>query len=96
MSFWRIVVRSIAVVFLLMTAAEVFGCELLSSPSCELSSPLSESRQGGKSPGDECFCCCHHVVLGPPLITLAQLEPTESVAPSVLDSAFDFFTPAID
>ena len=96
MSMFPILMRSIAVVFLLMTAAEVFGCELLASPDCELSNPLGDSRQGGNPSGDECFCCCHHIVLGPPPVTFAQFEPIESVAPSVPDSAFDFFAPAID
>ena len=96
MSLRRTVVRSMAVVFLLMTAAEVFGCELLSSPSCELSSPAGDSGQSGHRSGDECFCCCHHIVLGQSPIVLTALEPVELLVPAFPDSAFEFFTPSID
>ncbi len=96
MSIWPTIVRSIALVFLLMTAAEVFGCELLSSPSCELSNPLGDSGRGGNPSGDECFCCCHHIVLGPPPISLAPLGPVALVVPTVTDSVLHLFIPAID
>jgi hypothetical protein len=89
-------VRAVAVVFLLMTATEIFGCELLGSPACELSSSPTDSQQGGNPSGDECMCCCHHVVPGPGPMALAPLELVALVVPTVLDFALEFFTPAID
>lgn len=83
--------RSIALIFLLMAAVEVFGCELLASPGCELSSPLS-----GNSSSDECFCCCHHIVPGTVPVTLAPLETIDLVVPVVIDSTHDLYSPAID
>ena len=96
MSIWPTIVRSIAVVFLLMTAAEIFGCELLSSPSCELTNPFGDSGRGGNPSGDECFCCCHHIVPVPPPISLTPHGPVALVVPTVADSVFQLFVPAID
>ena len=93
---WRALTRSIAVIFLLMTAAEVFGCELLSSPSCELSNLAGDSGRNGNLSGDDCLCCCHHVVSGPPPIALAPLESVEVVSPTVTDSILEVFSPAIE
>jgi len=89
-------VRTIAVVFLLMTAVEIFGCELLSSPDCELSTPANDAGQDGNRSADECFCCCNHVAPGPPPIALTRLESIELVVLTVPESSFEFFTPTID
>jgi hypothetical protein len=73
------IVRFVAVFFLLMTAAEVFGCDLLPSPACELSSPTGSSSSAPASSQDECFCCCHHVEFGVLHTTLTPFETVEAV-----------------
>ena len=91
------IVRFIAVFFLLMTAVEVFGCDLLPSPACELSSPIGNSS--GPAPNssqDECFCCCHHVVFNVPLVTLVQLESIESAVPPEPTSVLTIYAADID
>lgn len=90
------IVRFIAVFFLLMTAAEVFGCDLLPSPACELSSPLDGSGPSPTSSQDECFCCCHHVTFGVPPVTLATLESVEVVVPSAQTSVLSVYVADID
>ena len=91
---WRSVVRAVAVLFLLMVAVEVFACDLLPSPSCELSNPVGDSGQNPSS--DECFCCCHHVVAANPPVTLAPAESVETVVPTVESAVLESHSPAID
>lgn len=89
-------VRFVAVLFLLMAAVEVFGCDLLPSPACELSGPIGNPGSAPGSSQDECFCCCHHVVFGPPVVTFAQLESVEAIVPLVRTLVLTVYSPAID
>ncbi len=90
------VVRFIAILFLLMAAIEVLGCDLLPSPACELSGPIGGPGTTPGSSQDECFCCCHHVVFGPPVIAFAQFDSVEAIIPQVRTLVRRVFIPAID
>ncbi len=73
--------RFAAVFLLLLTGAEVFGCEILFPNGCESDRPATSQ---GAATEDCCLCCCAHIVVVQP-IQLAQRETTVAVwtAPDV-------------
>ena len=79
---WSVVVRVMAVFLLLLTGAELFACELISPANCELAG--SANGDGGSKSGDDCLCCCTHVVIERPVVfipvELVSFEPGESPA----------------
>lgn len=64
------VFRIAAVIILLLSGVELIACEVVSPPACEIS-----GAPGGQSTGsgDDCLCCCFHIVVRTPLV----FEPTE-------------------
>ncbi|MEX2264471.1 MAG: hypothetical protein WD696_21130 [Bryobacteraceae bacterium] len=75
--------RLASVAILLLVGVELFACEMVSPDTCEILG-TSESRPSGQSsPGDDCLCCCYHVIVVPP-VTLALAEIV-SPAPEVFE-----------
>ena len=68
--------RSAAAVILLIAAFEVFGCVLCSADTCELQGTLTHQSHQAESSGDDCLCCCGHLLVG----TAVQIEPFMLVA----------------
>lgn len=91
---WRSIVRAVAVLFLLMSATEVFACDLLPSPSCELGIPAGDSD--ATQSNDDCFCCCHHVVAANRPVTLTPCESVEIIVATVTNPVLESYSPAID
>jgi hypothetical protein len=62
--------RIAAVIILLLTGVELVACEVFSHAACEFSgAPSGHSTHSG----DDCLCCCFHIVVEAPLV----FEPTE-------------------
>jgi hypothetical protein len=68
---WRIVRSFVAVLFLLLAAAEIFACNANASPACLFSTHTSHDSDDSCG-ADGCLCCCAHIVV---------VAPTGSVAP---------------
>src|SRR5215469_6224222 len=72
MAGWSTMRRVITLMVLLMAATEIFACQLVSPDSCIfLSHGTPDSSDEG--PGDECLCCCAHIVIAAPITPLASL-----------------------
>jgi hypothetical protein len=70
-----LLVRIAALLLLLIAGAELYACDI--ADACTAAS-LRDSGQGCDDPGgDNCICCCHHVVP----VTVVALEPGEIVLP---------------
>src|SRR5689334_283237 len=68
--------RIVAVLLLLIAGAEVYACDV--SDACVVGFPDQSSQPPtdcDQPLGDNCLCCCHHVV---PVAVFA-LEPAEQV-----------------
>ncbi len=66
--------RIAAAVILLLTGVELITCEVLSPVSCEISGiPGDRSTDSG----DDCLCCCFHIVVKTPLV----IRPNEEAVP---------------
>lgn len=60
-------VRSVAVAILLLAGTEIVFCAQCSPDSCTLSHwPMHEKSTSSDS-GDECLCCCAHLVIRVPV-----------------------------
>jgi len=77
--------RFAAVFLLLLTGAELFACEMIDPQNCEsFGFPQSD---GAGSAGDNCICCCTHVVvvtctpLFPVVERVAGVMPPETSKP---------------
>jgi hypothetical protein len=94
MAFCSKAFRFMAMFLLLFTAAEVLACDLVPSDDCYLSSPTSDQQQGSNA-GDNCLCCCAHMMVVAPVIYtptqssvfLAEVVPVELplTRPSIVD-----------
>lgn len=68
--------RSGAAIILFVAAFEIFECALCSADTCELQGTLTHQSHQTTSSGDECLCCCGHL-----LVTSAvHIEPVALVA----------------
>jgi hypothetical protein len=63
MSFWSKAFRFTAVFMFLFVAVEVFACDLLPSSSCYISQSPTQHKQQPPDSGDNCICCCAHLVV---------------------------------
>lgn len=72
MSSRQTVVRCAALLLLLFAAIDVFGVDLFAPTLC--GSPGSQASGTAFGDGDDCFCCCGHIVFA----TSPQLEPADS------------------
>jgi hypothetical protein len=81
MSFWSKAFRCTAMFLVLFTAVEILACDLLPDPDCYISHRQDQGPTQGS--GDNCLCCCTHVVVVQPLI----FEPRETVAPAPPDES---------
>lgn len=71
--------RLMAILLLLVTGAEVFACEMVEPEQCE-SFGSSGSTSGAPS-GDNCICCCTHVVVIAPFALAPVSEGFTEVTP---------------
>ena len=72
----RILFYIAAVLLLLIAGAEVYACDI--SDACVAGFPGQSSQQPGDCDqplGDNCLCCCHHVVP----VAIFNLEPADQV-----------------
>ena len=71
-----ITIRLVAVLLLLIASAEIYACDL--SDAC-FENPANQSSQRSNDcdqpSGDNCLCCCHHVVP----VAVFVLEAAEQV-----------------
>lgn len=68
--------RIAAFMLLLIAGAEAYACD--TSDACVTGSPDQASQQSGDCDeplGDNCLCCCHHVVP----VAIFVLEPADKV-----------------
>jgi hypothetical protein len=77
--------RAAAIALLLLAAAQVYACDI--SDAC-LTSPTTQTSDCDQPGGDNCLCCCHHVI---PVIVLA-LDPGEIV---FQEAAADWVVPPV-
>ena len=70
-------VRAIAVAILLLAGTEIVFCAECSPDSCSLSHWPSHEKPTSSGSGDECLCCCAHLVIAQPV----HIEPVAIVAP---------------
>lgn len=61
MEFLARVFRATALLLLLYTGADFIACDLLAVVPCEQDSASDQAQSG-----DDCFCCCTHVVIPRP------------------------------
>jgi hypothetical protein len=87
--------KIVAVVILLLTAAELVACEAFSPATCELA-----GGPGGQTTdsGDACLCCCFHIVVVAPVVfepaeKVVALDPLPSVPLSSFESAAIYHPP---
>jgi hypothetical protein len=71
--------RFTAIFLVLFAAVEILACDLLPSSDCYISSHSQDHDKGqGQDSGDNCLCCCAHMVVVQPLI----FAPRETIAPA--------------
>ncbi|MBI4905174.1 MAG: hypothetical protein HY820_16180 [Acidobacteria bacterium] len=86
--------RTVAVAVLLLTGVELFACEMVSPVTCEIAGIPSEGGSSQPSDGDNCLCCCFHIVVSPqieltptfdtaPTFVLSQCEPPSAESPHI-------------
>lgn len=63
MRFWSKAFRFTAIFLVLFTAVEVFACDLLPDSDCYISQSPSQHKHQKPSSGDNCMCCCAHLVV---------------------------------
>jgi hypothetical protein len=64
--------RVVTFLVLLMAAIEIFACQLISPDTCIFSShSTGDSDEGGS--GDNCLCCCAHIMVAAPMTGLVPL-----------------------
>jgi hypothetical protein len=72
-SLWSKLFRCTALFLVLFTAGEVLACDVLPSDDCSVSHSSSDKSQGPTS-GDNCMCCCAHVlIVAPPAPVISQV-----------------------
>jgi hypothetical protein len=76
MIFWSKAFRCTAMFLVLFASVEILACDLLPNSDCAISH-LQDKGQPQDS-GDNCLCCCAHMVVVKPLI----FEPHETVIPA--------------
>jgi hypothetical protein len=70
--------RLVATLVLLLAGMELLACDLIAPRTCELQTASDHSGDSGEVSGDDCLCCCSHVV---PARTF-RLAAMEGVAPA--------------
>jgi len=65
--------RIVAILLLLIGSAQVYACDI--ADTCVTSTP-GQSNDCDQPLGDNCLCCCHHVVP----VTIVTLEAAECVS----------------
>ena len=63
MAFWSKAFRFTAIFLVLFTAVEVFACDLIPSSNCYISNTSPLDKHPPPDSGDNCMCCCAHLVM---------------------------------
>lgn len=63
--------RTATAVILFIAAFEIFACALCSADTCELQGSLTHQSHQATSSGDQCLCCCRHLLVS----TAVSVEP---------------------
>ena len=84
MGLWSKAFRLTAIFLVLFTAVEVLACDLLPDSDCYISQSQSQHKHQGPSSGDNCMCCCAHLVVAKrvtlvPQVLIVAAPPEESV-----------------
>ena len=74
----RLTARTAAATILFVAAFEIFGCGLCSGDTCALQGAFSHQSHQTKSSGDECLCCCGHLLIA----STIHVEPVSLVTPA--------------
>lgn len=87
---WRAVVRAVAVLILLMAAADMTFPEICrenksSIPAASSSSAIltaqTDDDSSDQTQREDCFCCCSHIVSAEPQTLLTSLPATTTPLP---------------
>ena len=89
MLLWPRVRHVLTVLILLLAATEIFACDLAAVPNCLFSTQSAGDSDEGCS-GDECLCCCAHIVVVAPTVPLASLGFISQAVPVENVQAPDF------
>jgi hypothetical protein len=73
MGFWSKAFRYTAMFLVLFAAVEILACDLLPNSDCYISHRQDPGQT--QDSGDNCLCCCAHMVVVKPLV----FEPQETV-----------------
>jgi hypothetical protein len=76
MSFWSKAFRCTAMFLVLFASVEILACDLLPNSDCSISHPQDKGQT--QDSGDNCLCCCAHMVVVKPLV----FEPHEAIVPA--------------
>ena len=74
----RLTARSAATTILFVAAFEILACGLCSGDTCALQGAFSHHSHQTQSSGDECLCCCGHLLIAPAI----HVEPVSLVTPA--------------
>ena len=86
---WSTVRRTIAVLILLLAATEILACDLVSPPTCLFSTQTTNDLDQGCS-GDGCLCCCAHIVVVAPIVSIVNVGFISQAVPAEDIQAPDF------
>ena len=78
-------IRIVAVLLLLIAGAEIYACDV--SDSCIAGSENRSSQQSNdcdQPAGDNCLCCCHHVVPVAVFVLEAAEQVVDKPAPPLM------------
>ena len=80
--------RSAAAVILFIAAFEIFGCALCSGDTCELQGTMTHHSHETLPSGDQCLCCCGHLMVAPaihvePVRIVTHAAPVEPIQPTI-------------
>ena len=92
----RLTARSVAAAILFVAAFEIFACGLCSGDTCELRGTLSHQSHQTKS-GDECLCCCGHLLVAQPIhiepVSLVTLAPAPEPRQATVERQISVYHP---
>jgi hypothetical protein len=87
--------RLTAIFLVLFTAVEVLACDLLPNSDCYISQTQSQHKHQGPTSGDNCMCCCAHLVVSkrvtlvPPVLIVPAVREENAEQPLLAPSSID-------
>jgi hypothetical protein len=85
MGLWSKAFRLTAIFLVLFTAVEVFACDVLPDSDCYISQSQSQHKHQGPTSGDNCLCCCAHLIV----VKRAALAPQVLTVPAPREEAVE-------